>query len=390
MSDNKDYSPREIESDIERERAALGSTLDDLQERFSLDAIVRQIGEGLKDNGADIGRSVSRSVKDNPLALTLTGVGLAWLIMGQGRSKQSEHTALPAPRSADYGVPAQYDANRGMSASRTGTTGTAYGSGTSYTGRSTDDYDAGETSATSPGFGDRIVGAGQSASGRLHSAGSSVKSGAQGMGAAVSDRAGRLREGMSSARSKASQQLHDRQARMRTSAQALRARVSHGLEDLSQESRDRVLRARHAAIEARAHAEEKARDYGARATDFYDQQPLVVGALALAVGAALGGLLPRTDREDQLFGQESDRLMDEAERIFSEEREKLSAVAGAAKSEAQKIASETSQEADRKSPDGAKMVDDVADRVEKAGERIADATRREAEKQDLGGSAKKS
>ena len=77
MSDNKDYSPREIESDIERERAALGSTLDDLQERFSLDAIVRQIGEGLKDNGADIGRSVSRSVKDNPLALTLTGVGLA-------------------------------------------------------------------------------------------------------------------------------------------------------------------------------------------------------------------------------------------------------------------------------------------------------------------------
>lgn len=37
-------SPEEIEREIERERAGLTSTLDDLQDKFSVETIARQIG----------------------------------------------------------------------------------------------------------------------------------------------------------------------------------------------------------------------------------------------------------------------------------------------------------------------------------------------------------
>lgn len=43
-----------------------------------------------------------------------------------------------------------------------------------------------------------------------------------------------------------------------------------------------------------------------------EEQPLLVGAMGLALGAALAAALPRTRAEDRLMGEPSDRLADEA------------------------------------------------------------------------------
>ena len=40
-----------------------------------------------------------------------------------------------------------------------------------------------------------------------------------------------------------------------------------------------------------------------------DEQPLVLGAIGLAVGAAIGGLLPSTRREAELLGGTRDQLL---------------------------------------------------------------------------------
>lgn len=43
-------------------------------------------------------------------------------------------------------------------------------------------------------------------------------------------------------------------------------------------------------------------------TSLFNQQPLVAGALAFAAGAALGAALPHTAQEDQVLGEEADRI----------------------------------------------------------------------------------
>ena len=44
----------------------------------------------------------------------------------------------------------------------------------------------------------------------------------------------------------------------------------------------------------------------------FDQQPLIAGALAFAAGAALGAALPHTEQEDQLVGEQADKLRKQA------------------------------------------------------------------------------
>lgn len=57
---------------------------------------------------------------------------------------------------------------------------------------------------------------------------------------------------------------------------------------------------------------------GARARDGFvrmqEEQPFLLGALGLALGAALGGALPRSQREDELIGKYGDQARDVVKR----------------------------------------------------------------------------
>ncbi len=92
---NDDRSSAEIERDIEREREELQDTLQEIRDRYSVEAITRQVGRYVQENGGDIGRSVMEQVKANPIPLALTGIGLVWLMAGGGtRSDYSYSRAL--------------------------------------------------------------------------------------------------------------------------------------------------------------------------------------------------------------------------------------------------------------------------------------------------------
>jgi len=75
-------------------------------------------------------------------------------------------------------------------------------------------------------------------------------------------------------------------------------------------------------------------------SDGYDREPLLFGAAALAVGAGLACLLPRTRQEDELLGSYSDRLFHEAESIFEEEKARVQGVVSAGLSEAKSAAAQ--------------------------------------------------
>ncbi len=395
---NDTRSTEEIEHDIERERAGLTDTLDNLQDRFSIEHVARQFSDQFREHGGDIGRSVSEAVKRNPVALALTGVGLAWLMLGDRSGGRDRHEGVRRLGRADYDDRSDDDRSDRDYAGRTSLPGSApsapkgrslgpqpgnpskpYYSGRYGSHEDTPSWartdDGGDRQGVTrkvrdavSGASDSISGAASSTAGTARNAGSTVADSARGAADAVAD-AGRSVAG--SAQSFASS--------VSGRATALRERLAEGTENLTEEARNRVIAARHSAIEARDAAAAYARQGRDRAVDIFEEQPLIAGALAVALGAALGAALPRSRMEDQYLGETSDHLMDEAERIFDEEKQKLGKVAKAATDEAKNIVSEAKDAASADT-----VTQAVTDKAKSAGQRIFDAAESEAKNQHVG------
>ena len=153
---------------------------------------------------------------------------------------------------------------------------------------------------------------------------------------------------------------------------------------MSEDARERVIAARLKALELRDEASARVRRGGELAADYYARQPLVFGALALALGAAIGAGLPHTRKEDELLGAHRDSLMDEAERVMQGELAKAQRVAGAVGDEARKMADEAKGEADSRTPGDKDAANALADSAEGAAKRLRDRAVEEADKSKLG------
>ncbi|MFU1478242.1 DUF3618 domain-containing protein [Roseovarius sp. C7] len=384
---NDTRSPEEIERDIARERQGLSRTLDELQNRFSVEGLTQQFSEGLRDHAGEITHSVSQAVKRNPTALAVTGIGLAWLIFGDRSSRKSQHRS-------DHGDVHHYSTMRHHGAARHDAYHSASDQDAAYQGAS-GGYDADSTPSWartdnlplhgSPRHG--FAGTGSTRDRSTHS-GDGYANGmaetASDAAHAAADRARDLGDNVSSAAGSARDGIKDTARSAADRAAALRDRLSEGTEQLSEEARKRVIAARERAVEARDAAMVRARQTGERASDLYEEHPLVAGALAVAVGAGIGAALPRSRTEDAYLGQHSDTLMDEAERIFAEEKAKLGEVARAAGEEAKKVARETKDDLDENAPGDSDFTDALKNKARQSGERVADAAKSEADKQDLG------
>jgi ElaB/YqjD/DUF883 family membrane-anchored ribosome-binding protein len=107
--------------------------------------------------------------------------------------------------------------------------------------------------------------------------------------------------------------------------------VAGGIRDAAAATRDRIEVTRHRTADAAERIKDRASQATASAGHFVEENPLVIGALAIAAGAALGALLPTTRREAEWMGSASDRVRDI---VGGEMRE----MAGAAKSVAERAA----------------------------------------------------
>lgn len=345
-------SAAEIERDIEDERSALSRTLDEIQDRLSFESLTGEFADRIRENGSEIGRGLVRGVKENPIPLALTAVGLTWLIISQRSGSDDDDPygrAALTPSSARVGV----------------------------------------SSATGPGSSASPASPVYDASGKPVSDSGSRWDRATGE---TRERAQEMRQEAARGMSRASGAVRRRAQSAYASAAELRERITHGTDEMSASARKRVIAARTRAYEAQLRAEKYMAQGRAKATHFYEDQPLVVGALALAVGAAIGGLLPRTDREDEVFGEYRDRAFDEAERIYNEERAKLESVVRETASEARSVAREVADEVSEDVRSGAERAGDIArsklsevgSTAKSGAEHVAETAKSEAEKQDLG------
>ena len=383
---NDHRSPEQIERDIEAERAGLTSSLDALQDRLSFNGLTGQVSDQFRDHASDIGKSVARVARENPVGLLLTGVGLAWLAFGD-RAKEKVRE-MRSDDDFDRPVPAERAyAERGVRpvAGRTAhasTAGVGYGAyphaGASPRWAQDSDWDdtdfelTTEDDDSSPTFKERIYSAVDTAKDGLSEAASTIKHGFHDATDAVADAGNRAKWG-----------VKYRTAMTRDAAVRMREQLAAGTESLSEDARNRVIAARERAIAARREAGVMARAKGQQASEAYHAQPLVAGALAVAVGAAIGALIPRTRTEDKYFGERSDALMARAEQIYLEEKAKAARVARATLDEAGQIAREkrnaVNDATGDKSVGGA-----LADEAKASVKRVADKAKAEAEKEKLG------
>ena len=99
-------------------------------------------------------------------------------------------------------------------------------------------------------------------------------------------------------------------------------------------------------------------------------QPLVMGAIGMALGAAFGSALPSTSVEDRLMGKQADDLKEQAKTAAARGLEEVQAVAKSTLSEAERVANEQGLSADRLSAGAKDLGDKIAAVVDHATETL--------------------
>ena len=138
-----------------------------------------------------------------------------------------------------------------------------------------------------------------------------------------------------------------------------------------------------------------ARDVGDRASyygrqmrrGFFDtlhEQPLVLGALGLAAGAAIGAALPATEREDEWLGDSRDRLKERAKEAGWEQVEKARAAAGAAYSAAREEAERQGLTLEGGKAAAESAAEAMRHKAQRVAEAATEAAQAEAERQNIG------
>jgi hypothetical protein len=270
-------SAAEIEREVRQSRAEVEQTLGAISARLSPGELLDQaIGYFREGRGGEFARNLGDSITQNPIPLTLVGVGLAWMMLGGQRfARNGEHLE------SDYGE---------------------------------DDPEWTE---------DHYVGLAEESMAYLHP-GADLRSGG-GVADDLSEAGGTAKERLG----EFGDQARDAAARARERVERAGAHVA----DRAQDARERVGRAG-ASMAGRAHdARRRAQQYGRQARQgvlrSLDEQPLVLGAIGLAIGAALGAALPPSKAEDELMGEARDEALRRATRAGRKQVEKARAAAGA-------------------------------------------------------------
>lgn len=335
-------SPDQIERDIEQTRSQMAGTLDDIQRKFSPGQMVDQALGYLDEKSGKIGNQVMDTIRENPVPVTLIGVGLAWLATS-GWSGSSEYrggsrysgTGSRVSGGQGYGTGSGY----GMrSRSMAGTVGYGGGSaGYGGAGSSVPEHSMGERAFTERRIrSERRHNGSAGVSGaawtgpngepdRRHGErrarhmgagmGSSMGQGMEHMGQRIGETMGQARHGMGEAVDTMKQKASETAGEVRQKAGQVLGQAREKAGEWSEQAREKT---HELTDEARERAEWIGRKVQDQTRYIVEEQPLVLGALGIAIGAAIGATLPRTRQEDRLMGQARDELLHRADETGGE------------------------------------------------------------------------
>lgn len=158
-----------------------------------------------------------------------------------------------------------------------------------------------------------------------------------------------------------SDRVSDRVSEVERKASETAHRVRDEARHTAQEVRDRAEQLTHEAQqqteELRQEAEYQVRRARHGFQQMLEENPLAVGAAAVAIGAAIGMAIPSTRQEDELMGETRDRLVDRAETTAQQTMEKVKTVAEKATTAAEEEAKREAERQDLPKPSGQPLRD---------------------------------
>lgn len=252
-----------------------------------------------KETVTEAKTTVFQVVRENPIPVALMAVGLGWLIMG-ARGSRSRRDGLSREARLQQG----------------------YRVGIREGNHRFDDTRARESRQEHSALGDALHGAQD----RVARLGHQIGDSAAEVGHKVQEVGHRIQEGAIGLTQQANRAAHDvgdtvgsLAHRAGENVGQIAHRVGDGAEHLAQGTREVASHLATDASRAGQRAYRGVESGMVRADqgfeDAMDSNPLAVGAVALAVGAAIGLALPHTEREDDWTGEVRDRLFEQAEHV---------------------------------------------------------------------------
>jgi gas vesicle protein len=275
-----------IEQELDYTRSRLDATIGALQEKLAPGEMVEQaIAYFREGGGVEFRRNLGHTVRENPIPVALIGVGLGWLMLSNARQGGNGGDRTWTRGGTRFGRGSEYDVyGRGGSAAR----GFGHDTATSrhqpmpYEAAAQDDlatkaHEAGirvqrEPNDTDETFQDRVHEARGAVLGLTRKAGEAAASFRDRVEEALSAAANRVRDLASDAGDAASGLVGRGQS------------AASGIYDYGRSAGAGLM------------------DQGSRTVDYVQEQPLLLGALGIAVGAAVGLLIPPSRYERELAG----------------------------------------------------------------------------------------
>lgn len=270
-----DGEPELLRRQIDHTRAQMERTIDAIGERLSPENLIEQAKTSAKEAAAgriramsneanrkvdEVSTGLGQAVRENPLPVALIGLGLGWLWMARQNKANTYPDSRYVYRSAGNGF----------------------------------DDDRSRWDDTRERMAESVQAADRKAAAIKYRASEAV----QGLSEAVSDAAQRAGE-------TAAESVYQAGEAMGETAGNLQERVGETAERAQLEA-ERLRR--EAEWRSRMAMERTRRSFW----ETMESNPLVVGAVAAAVGTAIGASIPATPYENQLLGETRDRLLDEA------------------------------------------------------------------------------
>ena len=314
---DRSTSPDEIKRDIDRTRAEMDSTIDELTDRLNprhlLDDVLdlfrsKDGGDGVnyRETAMKVGKQCARQVKRHPIPSLLFGAGLAYLLFEDdadtaARKRIRRNSREPRMHSGSY-----VDAR----------TGEPYDDAYGEEWREEMAQPYGDNFPQCETEGRQSRGMGERARGVLSSAGEALSNVGHKISGTASSVAGSVSGAVSGAASSVS-----------GVASSAGSSVSGAVSGAASRTGELASRAGRGTSRMGRRVGSGARQYGTTAleqvqsgyafsaqrySDACEEYPMAVGLGYLALGALAGLVLPRTRREDELMGEQADRLKRQA------------------------------------------------------------------------------